>query len=90
MVGADDIDSEGVFTALTRRKLEAAGRLDDHRGLAALYIAKVLDTSPQETGNGHAALANAYVARMDAALDGAIVVETPLERMKKQRERRSA
>jgi hypothetical protein len=84
---ADEGDeNEGAFESLTRRKLDAAGRLDDYRGLAALYIAKVLDTAPQETGNGHAALVNSYVARMDAALDGAVKVESPIERARRTRE----
>jgi hypothetical protein len=85
--GADgDEETEGAFATVTRRELTAAGRLDDYRGLAALYIAKVLDSSPQETGNGHSALVNAYVARMDAALDGSVKTESPIERARRTRE----
>ena len=75
---------EGEFASLTRRKLEAAGRLDDYRGIAALYIAKVLDASPQETGSGHSALVNTYVARMDAALDGANAQESTVEKLRRR------
>lgn len=81
---ADGADDEGTFASVTRRKLEAVGRLEDYRGIAAMYIAKVLDASPQETGTGHSALVNTYVARMEAALDGANAQESAVEALRRR------
>lgn len=76
-------DAEGL-AARTRRRLEAAGRLDTYQGDAALYLAGIADANPGDTGGGHASLMKQYMVAMTEALDGAEVAETPLEEIRRE------
>lgn len=78
-------DDEG-FVAETKRELEAAGRLEGYLGRSAMHIARLIDAAPSDTGNGHAALIKEYKATMAQALDGAQRQETPLEKIRRERE----
>ena len=80
-------DDEG-FAAETRRELELAGRFDSYLGRSAMYLARVLDSSPGDTGGGHAALIREYKASMAAALDGVQAEETTGERLRRKRAER--
>lgn len=82
--------ASGRIAALTERELMNAGRLDTVLGAVALALAAKLDEPGLDTGSSIAALAREHRSAMVAALDGVNVEATPLERMKAQRERRSA
>lgn len=82
--------AEGRIAALTERELMNASRLDTVLGAVALALAAKLDEPGLDTGSSIAALAREHRSAMVAALDGVNVEATPLERMKAQRERRSA
>lgn len=70
--------------ALTRRRLEAASRLDTWEGAAAVALAQILDSGVQDTGSSIAALIREHRIAMGVALDGAQVEETPLERIRRR------
>lgn len=78
-------DETGLL-ALAKRTLEAAGRFDTWEGQAALQLATLLDSGIQDTGSSVAALHRELRAAMSVALDGAQVVETPLEKIRRERE----
>lgn len=79
-------ESEGGMVGVTVAALEAGDRLNTPMGQATLLIARILDSGIQDTGSSIAALIRQYDASLTKALDGSSVVETPLERMKRQRQ----
>lgn len=70
---------------LTERALTDAGRIDTPLGAVAMVLAAKLDDPGLDTGSAIAALAKQHESTLEKALDGAQVVETPLERMKRAR-----
>lgn len=76
--------SGGLLEA-TRAQLEAAGRLDTIAGQAALVLAEQL-VSGQHSGAGYAALVKELRATIAEALDGAAVVDDPLDEIKRRRD----
>jgi hypothetical protein len=77
---------EGRFATETRLELEAAGRLDSFYSRAALFLARVADAAESDTGAGYASLMKQYIATMQQALDGAVAAETPLEKIRRERD----
>jgi hypothetical protein len=80
--------NENGILAVTLRELRAADRLDTPMGQATVLIARILDSGIQDTGSSIAALIRQYDASLSKALDGARTVESPLERVRRERELR--
>lgn len=71
---------------LTEAALIEAGRIDTPLGAVAMTLAAKLDDPGLDTGSSIAALARQHQASLERALDGSQRVETPLERMRRQRD----
>lgn len=80
-------DEDGLMM-VTLRALQDAGRLNTPMGQATMLIARLLDSGIQDTGSSIAALIRQYDASLTKALDGARTVESPLEKARRERERR--
>lgn len=87
-IGSVSAPALGRVAMLTQKTLEDAGRVDTVMGAVALALAAKVDDPGMDTGSSIAALARQLEASLDKALDGAVTVQTPLERIKAQRERR--
>jgi hypothetical protein len=74
------------ITSATERELRSAGRLDTVAGQLALLSARLLDSGVQDTGSSMAALIRQHLATVEKALDGAVAAETPLEKIRRERE----
>jgi len=77
--------SDGLV-ATTERVLAAANRLDSYHGVVALYQARLLDSGVQDTMSSMAAMFREYKASMAEALAGVVDAETPLEKIRRERE----
>lgn len=75
------------LTDLTRRELDAAGRLDTARGAAVLLLAGRLDAN-QDTGSAVAALHRQWDAALTAATADARQALSPMDELRLRREAR--
>lgn len=75
---------------LTQRKLEDAGRADTVMGAVALALAAKIDDPGVDTGSSIAALARQLDLSLDKALEGVKDAESPVERLRGARARRTA
>ena len=82
-------ESEEGLIAVTRQTLEAAGRMGTYQGVVAMSQARLLDSGVQDTLSSMAAMYKEYKASMAAALDGVLLAETPLEKIRRSREMRA-
>ena len=81
---------EGLL-ATTERALRDAERLSSPDGQAAMFLARVLESGGAgQTGSSIASLIREHRAALSKALEGAKKADTPLERLRKQREQRKA
>ena len=77
----------GIVEATTRTLAEA-GRLDSVAGQTALLLAQQLATGAH-SGAGYAALAKQLLAAMDAACEGAVVAQDPVDELRRKRDKRA-
>lgn len=78
---APQADGEGgANERVTRRELDAAGRLETIAGQNAMSLARQLDHAAGDTGSSFAALAKQHLLAVDKALEGVEVADDPIER----------
>jgi len=90
VVVLDAATFEGELTVVTRRELEASGRVDTSAGQRALLYARRLDSTSAESGAGVAALGREHGATMAEATRGVKVAGDLLDELKARRDRQHA
>ena len=90
VVVLDAATFEGDLYVVTRRELEAAGRVDTSAGQRALLYARRLDSTSGESGAGVAALGREHGATMAEATRGLKVAGDLLDELKARRDRIAA
>jgi hypothetical protein len=81
-------DPDSELWAATLNELTAAGRVSSPAGVAALILARRIDTPGSETGAGLAALVKQHGATLADALKGARAEVNPLDELRARRERK--
>lgn len=76
----------GGITAVTERELRAADRLNTVAGQLAMLSARILDSGVQDTMSSTSAMIRQHLATVEKALDGATAAETPLEKIRRERD----